>query len=279
MILLHNQEELLPIIKRLMERYTSKESSSVPYETAKMLAEAVVYCIDEWLDMCGDQPTDGKTNLKLFYTKGYEAVIRKVEEAGTLYNEMIEGFEDYGCRCYKETIGMGMPEFFLRYDAEFNPQNHMLTLDYPSLRLNYDSCGIDLVFQYLKDINLEKGFLEQFPAESIRILLRRFQGHFKIPYMENLCNLVMLQAIGCIIAEQSVIHLELDESGIEIIRYQFKGSEEGEMEAELRSYIRILCYRIEEEGAVTYFTHQASEYTIRIKQGIEQGCLEEVFLI
>ncbi|HIU76286.1 MAG TPA: hypothetical protein IAC62_10415 [Candidatus Pelethocola excrementipullorum] len=276
---MYKQEELLPIIQRLMERYTSKESSSVSYETANMLAEAVVYCIDEWIDSWSGQLTDGKTNLTLFYKKGYEAVIGKVKKAGTLYNEMMERFVDYGCRNYKETIAHGMPAFFLRYDPEFNPQNHMLTLDYPTLRQNYDSCGIDLIYEYLKDINLEKGFLEQFPAESIRGLLRRFQGHFKIPYMENLCNLVMLQAIGCIIAERPVSQLELDEDGLEMIQYQFEGSKEVEMEAELRNYIRILTSRIEGEDAETYFAHQAREYTIRIRQGIEGNCLEEMFLI
>ena len=38
-------EELLPAAAGLTEKYTSKESSSITYETAQMLMEAVIYCI------------------------------------------------------------------------------------------------------------------------------------------------------------------------------------------------------------------------------------------
>lgn len=45
---MHNEiEELLPVVAKLAERYTSKESSSVSYKTAEQLMEAVVYCINE----------------------------------------------------------------------------------------------------------------------------------------------------------------------------------------------------------------------------------------
>ena len=43
-------EELLPITAWLADKYTSKESSSVTYDTAQMLMEAVIYCVKE----CGD---------------------------------------------------------------------------------------------------------------------------------------------------------------------------------------------------------------------------------
>ena len=44
---MHNEmEELLPVVAKLAERYTSKESSSVSYKTAEQLMGAVVYCIN-----------------------------------------------------------------------------------------------------------------------------------------------------------------------------------------------------------------------------------------
>ncbi|WP_455717147.1 DUF6179 domain-containing protein, partial [Anaerosporobacter sp.] len=40
----YEMEELLPIVARLVDQYTSKESSSIRFETAKQLMEAVIYC-------------------------------------------------------------------------------------------------------------------------------------------------------------------------------------------------------------------------------------------
>lgn len=43
----YKTEELLPLVAKLAFKYTSGESSSVTYETANMLMEAVCYCIRE----------------------------------------------------------------------------------------------------------------------------------------------------------------------------------------------------------------------------------------
>ena len=47
MSFLYEMEELVPIVASLSEKYTSKESTSVSYETARQLMEAVMYCINE----------------------------------------------------------------------------------------------------------------------------------------------------------------------------------------------------------------------------------------
>lgn len=43
----HTMEELVPVVSWLAERYTQKDSTSVTYETAEMLMEAVIYCITQ----------------------------------------------------------------------------------------------------------------------------------------------------------------------------------------------------------------------------------------
>ena len=41
-------EELLPIVAQLAEQYAGYESTSVTYERAELLMEAVIYCIHEY---------------------------------------------------------------------------------------------------------------------------------------------------------------------------------------------------------------------------------------
>jgi hypothetical protein len=40
-------KDLVPIVAKLTENYTSKESTSITYEKAQQLMDAVVYCIGE----------------------------------------------------------------------------------------------------------------------------------------------------------------------------------------------------------------------------------------
>lgn len=43
-------EQLIPIVAELANKYTGKQSSSITYERAEMLMEAVLYCIQECFD-------------------------------------------------------------------------------------------------------------------------------------------------------------------------------------------------------------------------------------
>ena len=44
----NRMEELLPIVAKLSEKYTGGDSTSVTYETAQELMEAVLYCVREY---------------------------------------------------------------------------------------------------------------------------------------------------------------------------------------------------------------------------------------
>ena len=79
MSLLYEMEELVPLVAKLSEKYTSKESTSVSYETARQLMEAVMYCINECVS---DQTLVSSQRLSAAkaYKYGYEALIEKVEQ-------------------------------------------------------------------------------------------------------------------------------------------------------------------------------------------------------
>lgn len=42
------------------------------------------------------------------------------------------------------------------YDVRYNPQNHILTLDYPILEDLGEMCGIDEIYRYLECVKLEQ---------------------------------------------------------------------------------------------------------------------------
>lgn len=160
-------EELLPVMAKLSDKYTSKDSASVSYETAQQLMEAILYCIQE----CGDENKDllggASVDCMTAYEQGYRFTMDKVMRAKEVYHRITSDFEDYGCRNYRETIIEGMPMFFTKYDVRFEPQNHILSLDYPALGIAPGKRGIDLIMDYLEEIEYEQHFLKYFKRKAV----------------------------------------------------------------------------------------------------------------
>ena len=165
----YEMEELIPIVGRLAEKYTANESTSVTYEKAEQLMGAVLYCIHEAERQGpqeGDAPgniegasdrhpltvTEKKLSAKQAYEAGAACVEQKARKALKLYHEILPEFQSYENECLYDTFVKGLPEFFKWYDVKFQPQNTILTMDYPVLKDISGLSGIDKVYAFIKCI-------------------------------------------------------------------------------------------------------------------------------
>lgn len=80
--MIYEMEELVPIVGKLAEKYTSLESSSITYERAEQLMGAVLYCIHE-LEAYTDNALISNKILpaQKAYEMGRTYVKEKTEEA------------------------------------------------------------------------------------------------------------------------------------------------------------------------------------------------------
>ena len=131
----YTMEELVPIVGKLADKYTSCESTSITYEKADQLMEAVLYCIHELEKDGGDfaVSTDGMSAQQAYET-GFGCVERKVKKALHLYNAVLPDFRPYENQCLYRSFVLELPHFFQRYDIRFAPQDTILILDYPVLK-------------------------------------------------------------------------------------------------------------------------------------------------
>lgn len=186
---LYTPNDLLPIVRRLTEKYTSRESSSVTYERAQQFMGAAIYCIGhctggECFQNAPSIVFPGTSFLSAedAYNQGYETVLTLVREALEKYNRLMCFFDHYGNRNYRDTVEKAMPAFFLHYDPRFAPTEHIITLDYPVLGLNMTFEGIDMIQQYLDAIYAEQCYLKQFPRETVVETLRHFHPLYEQEY-------------------------------------------------------------------------------------------------
>ena len=191
----YDMEELIPIVAELAGKYTGYESTSVTYEKAGQLMEAVIYCICEYERSAGnecaeayaDQSETGKGMLltkekisaKEAYRRGYQLVDAKVRAMKEMYHGLLMDFRTYGNLALKETVG-AIPEFLKWYDIRYAPQDTILTLDYPVLRAETGYTGIDAVYEYVKCICIEQRFLNRFPETYVIQVLEKYVREFAI---------------------------------------------------------------------------------------------------
>lgn len=203
-------EELVPIVSKLAHKLTGGESTSITYEKAQQLMEAVLYCIREWESEQADdvqigsaqasqteQPQYGcqlisrgqRIPAEEAYELGLSCVTRKVKRSLALYNKIMESFESYGNHCLEDTMVKGMPEFFKRYDVKFAPQNMILTLDYPVTEDLRKYTGVDAVWEYLCCIRQEQKYLSKLPRDFVVESLKSYCEDYE-DMIENLRQIV-----------------------------------------------------------------------------------------
>lgn len=277
-------EELLPVVSELADKYTGKESSSITYEKARQLMEAVLYCIHEYeTDPAKSQELltmDEKAAAKKVYSLGYETVLRNVKEAQILYNKIIPDFKYYENQCYYDTFVKGIPSFFLYYDPRFQPQNHILTLDYPVLNPVHSLQGIDAISAFIKCVSLEQIFLGKLPDEYVFHVLRAYSPDHE-ELIINLTGIVLRNVLGCRMAgkrinTQGYTPGELGRL-IDYVNHNDSAELEQDMEGLVDELVRSGYDGLEELG--DYLKADLHDYCFELKNAVENQCLDSILAI
>lgn len=272
-------EELVPIVARLAEGYTSKESTSITYDRAKQLMGAVLYCIQEG-ENSGQFAlmTGTESSAEKMYEIGAGCIREKTRETLNLYNGMMTLFSSYGNRCLQDTVEKGLPEFFKWYDCRFEPQNTILTLDYPVLTDLSEESGIDKIHDYVVCIQMEQKFLNRLPSEYVVESLLQYNKRYKL-LIENLCEIVLTNLIGHILTGQKI-------SGMPLQQEEYSGLQETIQEeslSQLREKITDAIHRLileyyENDGELEAYLQRAVEnISTRIKCVADNGNLCCIF--
>lgn len=276
--MIYSMEELVPIVAKLAEKYTGGESSSISYEKAQMLMEAVLYCIHACEN--GEENMLQKENVtvKEAYAAGSRIVMERVLRLRELYHEMLPAFCDYGMVCLHEVVIKGMPEFLKRYDVRFCPQETLLTLDYPVLCRIAPLTGIDAVLKYAKCIALEQEFLAGFEESYIRELLRRYHSDYE-DLVENICSIVLPNVIGHLLLQKPLSQSGFSEEELERLEKGLREQEKAEALLE-KAISRIAAqYAEDAQKLEAYLCLEIPNMAVRIAQAGEDRCLHRIFFL
>lgn len=273
-------EDLLSVVIELTERYTGKESSSVTYEKAEQLMEAVLYCLHQheqssiWDENASLKNLDAAIDIKLAYTTGYEMVLNRTRKGKLLYECVMQEFDSYGNLAYYDTVVKGLPSFFVYYDPKFQPQNHILTLDYPVLGGLGTMCGIDVIWHYINCIAVETRLLQAFPKGYVVKLLNCVYDNYKELFI-NIPSAVVRNVLGWMMSGEKVKLEPLHEAALEAVKLRVNSMEYEELKAALEKCLKkFLEHGFQESGPLyLYFAQDIPDFAAELKNGAEHNCL------
>lgn len=161
-------EALLPIVEELTNRYTSGDSTSVSQETAKQLVEAVIYTIKVAEGQLAGSQTliNNHMTIGAQYALGKRLIQEKTKEALACFNALCNVGTNYE-QIYLKQSKKELLHFFNYYDVEYNPQDHLVFLDYPVLAKVSGFTGIEYIWIYVHSLYRELSFLNQLPQEQV----------------------------------------------------------------------------------------------------------------
>ena len=274
----YEMEELVPIVGKLAEKYTSHESTSITYEKAEQLMGAVLYCIHELWESSGNAPSlNKKLSEQRAYEMGAAYVREKTGKALDLYNRILPEFCHYENKCLYDTFVKGIPEFFKWYDVQFEPQNTILTLDYPLLKDISGYTGIDKIFEFIKAIGLEQKFLKLFPAGYVINILSKDNRNWQ-ESMDNICEIVFTHVIGHIMLGKSLTVIELKETDYFYMQEMFEqiALEDIKKHLEVTLEIYIKNYYENDRELLNYLSGAISGIVVRLKNAADNKVLGNI---
>lgn len=288
-------KELMPIVAKLAEGYVSKESTSIPYEKAEQLIDAVLYCIHEITSANKNQTSDMELLQPFFennqnitiedmYINGYKIVIEKVKNTQLLFNEMISSFNSYGNENYQDTVTRAIPGFFRLYDVRFAPQDTVITMDYPVLGGPYTDegksiTGIDAIKKYVEDISLEQLFLGRFPENYVIDVLYEFQKDYKKQFY-NICEIILRHVLANLLINANPDDTDTAKKHIKILE-TLRNMTKTELRQKLTCILEIFITEqySDNHKLYDYLNRDTDEYSDRLLFGVKHDCMRQIVVL
>lgn len=279
MIMKYEMKDLVPIVAKLVEGYTSKQSTSVSYEKAQQLMSAVLYCIQE-AESGNSFAMTQKEGLSAYemYQLGLSCVEAKIRETLAIYNELMTFFVSYENICLKDTVTKGLPEFFKWYDCKYEPQNTILTLDYPILSDLSQYTGIDRIYEYVLCIQSEQKFLGRFPQGYVVKILSRYNRSFR-QMIDNICEIVLMNVLLHLLAGKTLDVVDFEKEEWEQLQIMLQEIELETLRSRLKRVIveMVSCYYGNDEHLKQYILGAVEDIAVRIRNAAEYGNLKKIF--
>lgn len=265
---------ILDLLGERIEKYTMGDSTSVPNYIAERILGSIIYCLKENSNDSKEIIAD--SDIKEAFYIGLKRKKNKIINAQNLYKDVKENFIFINNECYVSTILEGIDGFFRKYDVEFNAQYNVITLDYPLLNTLENLQGIDLIYEYIKNFNIENELLHKFDINVIEEVLRGYDKDFNI-LIVNITNIILRNAIICEVLNKDILELDIKDIDFRRIK-NILNKEDGNIKVLLENSLKSLLIKLDlkEKKYYNYFALFIDEFISEIYHCTEMDLLRNL---
>lgn len=223
--------------------------------------EAVLYSIHEgeWEEQFS-LIENSELSPEKAYDIGAKCVEKKTKYTLSLYNEVMVHFYSYENECLYDTVAKGLPEFFKWYDLKYEPQNTILTLDYPVLIDNPEHTGIDKIYEYVVEV------------------LSKYNSEYKLA-IDNICEIILMNLIFHILVGKDIENMEFDLPEYKRMQEMIQKEDSYTLHEKLKSAINIIIqkYYENDQQLMEYLSYAIDSISVRLKLAADNENLADIF--
>ncbi|HWT74457.1 MAG TPA: DUF6179 domain-containing protein [Mobilitalea sp.] len=276
------QMELVELMGKEVERFTNDESSSIPIEKAQDILQSITYNIGYFLKTTTDM-TQKLDNLKLMkiselYYKGMEGVTACRGKAEQLLKDIQKNAQKFNNYAYQDTIFTGLPEFFYNYNMEFGAHDIPGCFDYPLITTITDLLGVEFIYEFLRRLSLEQGFLSHYSELAINRLLKSFEKEAE-HMLINIYELVLTNALACALLGKDSKELTISTKELDWLYQTLLPLNMPELTDKLFYAFQVLQEELLlEPGEMQYTIAEIPQIAQRLEHNLQTNTLDKIFL-
>lgn len=231
------QLQCIQLLAYKCDRYSGGESSSIRVEAAESIMKSNLYTIGLYLKSLPDVDFTvneiKKSSVSEMYQKGRKLINVKLRSAKHIYNLVRNNKLVTPNYSYNSTINEGIESFFKAYDPDYEAHETPASIDYQLCNTVTNLIGIEFILKYLENLFLENEFCRDFAAEDIHHLLYGYDKGYK-DLLINIFEQVLTAALGCSLANRSVVKLDISAEEIQHLHYELSEYDDCSLSLKLR---------------------------------------------
>lgn len=208
--------ELIELLELKINQF-SGGNSSVSKERGQALMDANIYIIELYLKQF--ETTKSIVYLKQYsikeiYAQGIKLIKRLLHYSKIKVDQFIRELVKIDLYVYHDTLFRGLPLFFKSYNFDYDPQDAILTFDYPTYRCLSNKQGIERFLEYFKFVQLENSFNQLFASDLIFEMLHYYHIDYHL-LIFNVTKLLLKQLLLKQMIEGSFSYLFLTKNDLD----------------------------------------------------------------
>lgn len=277
------QLQIIQLIAKRTERYTSGASSSVKIETAQNIMESIFYNISIYLKTFSDVDIAitilKETPLLELYKNGDMLIKKKIKCTKKLLDLVKKNIVHTNNYAYNETIKTGIDFFFPSYDIEFSSHETPCIIDYPLSIDKMNLTGIEYIYDYLKKLFLENQFCGKFSFENINCVLKNYYRNYQ-ELLINIFKCVLTNALGCTLLNKNIYELNIEPLERQYLQDKLENLSKIELNILLNDISIQMCKELNISNRVIqkYIIETVKNISIDIKNALKNHNLQSLFI-